>query len=131
MTLRSETGPPTAPELVDAVVTSESLTLIWTDNSNGETGYVIQRAPKPKGRATPAFEMIATVDADETEFVDSSETVLTGGKFIYRIATVFDETPEPDNIDAIFSDFSNEMLVDFSGSSDGGGGNGGGKGRNK
>lgn len=71
---------PPKPSIQSAtVVNSHLVDLIWSDNSNSETGFRIERAPTVAG----AFTTVATVGANITTFRDT--TALTSTTYYYRI----------------------------------------------
>ncbi|MGE5350654.1 MAG: fibronectin type III domain-containing protein [Acidobacteriota bacterium] len=51
--------------------------LIWSDNSDNEAGFIIER------KTTGSYETIDTVSANKTSYIDT--TVQTGTTYIYRI----------------------------------------------
>ena len=61
------------------------LILNWTDNSANETGFAIERAPKPDSGSAPlsTFAEIARVGANVVTFTDTG--LPTGTAFSYRI----------------------------------------------
>ena len=77
--------PPTAPSNLAAqfIPNPLSVELNWTDNSNNEDGFIIER----ESQGPDAFTVIDTVPANTTFFVDNSVTYLT---YIYRL-TAFNE----------------------------------------
>jgi hypothetical protein len=77
--------PPSAPSNLTAQFISNPLSveLNWTDNSNNENGFIIER----ESQGPDAFTVIDTVPANTTFYVDNSVTYLT---YIYRL-TAFNE----------------------------------------
>jgi hypothetical protein len=70
---------PAAPSnLVARLISSRQVGLTWTDNSNNETGFVIQRSTNGG-----AWTQIATVGANVTSYTDSA--VSRRKKYTYRI----------------------------------------------
>jgi subtilase family serine protease len=70
---------PAAPtNLMATVVNSRQVSLAWTDNSNNETGFIIQRSTNGGG-----WVQIANVGANGTAYTD--KTVHKGSTYIYRI----------------------------------------------
>ncbi len=57
---------------------------------------------------TPNWQNIATLPADSTSYFDSR---FTSGDYLYRVIAVYDEVLDPDYVDAIFSNYSNEVAV--------------------
>jgi hypothetical protein len=71
---------PTAPSnLVATPVSANSIEVTWTDNSDNEEGFLIQRKLTVGG----TWADLTTVGADETSFVDGS--LVTGNEYCYRI----------------------------------------------
>jgi len=71
--------PPTAPTgLAASATSSTSVDLTWTDTSNNETGFSIERAT-----GAGSFAEIATTGADATGFTDN--TVAAGTAYSYRV----------------------------------------------
>ncbi len=72
---------PAAPSLLRAnVVSSSAVTLNWTDNSNNETGFRIERVTDPG-----IYTQIATVAAITATYVDTS--VSSGHSYLYRVCS--------------------------------------------
>ena len=73
---------PVAPSgLTITTVTSGSVSLAWTDNSNNETGFKIQR----KLGATGGYATINTVAANATTYTDSDSALLDGTQYYYKV----------------------------------------------
>jgi hypothetical protein len=72
--------PPSAPgNLVGQFISNPlSVQLSWSDNSNNETGFIIER----ESLGSDAFTVIDTVSANQNSFVDLAVTYLT---YLYRI----------------------------------------------
>jgi hypothetical protein len=72
--------------LLASVAHSADLTLTWTDNSNNEAGFIVQRAPKPDSGSAPlsTFVEVARVQANVTTYTDSALPPSTA--FSYRVA---------------------------------------------
>lgn len=87
------------PTNLAATVEGNSVTLNWSDNSDNETHFTIERAAKVRGRYV--FEPLenGTVSADVTSYIDEPVEV---GSYKYRLYAVNDTT---------ISDFSNEAAV--------------------
>jgi hypothetical protein len=76
-------GVPNAPSMLQASVASPSqVNLIWQQNSNDETGFVIERRLQPSG----AYAQIGSVGADVTALSDT--TVAAGNAYTYRVKAV-------------------------------------------
>lgn len=78
----SSTNVPSAPsELATVVKGSTEIDLSWTDNSNNETGFSIERSVDGI-----TFQPIFTVAADAVDYSDTGLTAATG--YHYRIAAL-------------------------------------------
>jgi hypothetical protein len=72
--------PPNAPSnLVATVASATQISLSWTDNSNNEDGFRIERKTEPSG----TWSEIATVSANVTTYQNSGLT--TGTTYCYRV----------------------------------------------
>jgi hypothetical protein len=72
-----------APSNLAAVpATSERINLTWTDNSNNETGFKVERAPDNSG-APGTFALIATLGANVTSYPNTGLTHTS--KYWYRV----------------------------------------------
>jgi serine protease len=80
--------------------------LTWTDNSQGETGFSIERR-----ESGGQFTEVATVPADQTTYTDS--TVQAGKAYTYRVRAFNNGT---------YSAYSSQATVTLPGGSSGGGG---------
>jgi autotransporter-associated beta strand protein len=75
------TAPPTAPTGLSAATAGpNAISLSWTDTSNNETGFLIERSLSSSG----GFSVIASVAANVTNFTDTALTANT--VFFYRVA---------------------------------------------
>src|SRR5207244_454857 len=73
---------PAAPSgLTITTITAGSVSLAWTDNSNNETGFKIQR----KQGATGTYTTIKTVVANVTTYTDSDSALLDGTQYYYKV----------------------------------------------
>ena len=73
---------PVAPSgLTITTITSGSVTLAWTDNSNNETGFKIWR----KQGVTGTYTLVTTVAANVTTYTDSSSALLDGTQYYYKV----------------------------------------------
>ena len=79
--------------------TSNTVTLQWTDNSNNEEGFYVERAMKKKSGYT-AYQRVGTVGPNVTTFVET----VSPGTYKYRVQAFNSETNR-------FSDYSNEVSV--------------------
>ena len=70
--------PPDAPTNLTSSVSSKSISLSWTDNSNNETGFEINR----KDSLTGSYSLITTTNQNITSYTD---TVSSSGTYWYRI----------------------------------------------
>jgi PKD repeat protein len=74
------TGPPVAPSnLTAAAASSSQINLAWTDNSNDETGFVIERSVTGGTRS-----QVATVGANVTTFVNTGLAAQTAYQYWVR-----------------------------------------------
>jgi titin len=79
-TLSTIPAPPSG--LTITSVTSSSVSLAWTDNSNNETGFKIQR----KQGATGTYTTIKTTAANITTYTDNDTALLDGTQYYYHVA---------------------------------------------
>jgi hypothetical protein len=75
-------SPPAAPTALSASVTGNTVQLTWVDAANNETSYFVYRAWKPKGKANPDFNAVATLGANATSYTDSS---VPNGQHLYKV----------------------------------------------
>ena len=99
---------PTAPSDLQATPASETeITLTWSDNSNNETGFILERSPN----GVDGFEQIAVLGANDTDYDDSGlspntryyyqiKATNTGGDSGYDKADAFTLPTAPDALDA-------------------------------
>ena len=88
---------PAAPSgLTITSITSGSVILAWTDNSNNETGFKIQR----KQGATGTYTQIATPGANATTYTDNDTALLDGTQYYYKVSATNSAGDSP---------FSNEV----------------------
>ena len=78
-TLSDIPAPPSA--LTITSVTSNRVFLAWTDESNNEAGFKIQR----KKGATGTYEEIATLGANVTTYTDGDDALLDGTQYYYKV----------------------------------------------
>ena len=79
VTLQLSLPPDPPSNLVAQFIPSPlSVELVWTDNSNNENGFIIER----ETQGSDVFVVIDTVSANNTLFVDNTVTYLT---YVYRI----------------------------------------------
>jgi hypothetical protein len=72
-------SPPVAPSGLTATAnSSQEVELLWNDNSNNESGFIIERRI-----GSGAFVVIATVGANVTSYIDG--TVSAGTDYAYRV----------------------------------------------
>jgi len=70
--------PPAAPSALSATAGKRKITLSWSDNSNNESGFKIERSTDGVN-----FSQIATTGANTTSYTNSSLT--TGTTYHYRV----------------------------------------------
>jgi hypothetical protein len=63
---------------------AQQLNLSWVDNSGGQAGFIVQRAPS----ATEPYAQIAQVPPGVVSYIDTS--VALGATYCYRVAAVND-----------------------------------------
>lgn len=80
-TLTSTSGPAAPTGLAGAVTAAAQVTLIWSDNSNNEGGFAIQRS-----RDGITWTALVSVPLNTTTYVDN--TVMVGGPYYYRVQGV-------------------------------------------
>lgn len=89
--------PPLAPDDLSAVCVSNSqIVLKWTDNSENESGFVIERRSDP----SKPFSRVSTVGLNTTSYQDSD--LLTGTTYYYRLKAF---NPAGDSV------YSNEAMT--------------------
>ena len=72
---------PLAPSDLTATVDENGITLTWTDNSNDEMAFSIERKDN-----ISAFVQIATAPANQTSYTD--ETAESGRTYIYKVGAI-------------------------------------------
>ncbi|WP_445736018.1 fibronectin type III domain-containing protein [Mariniflexile sp.] len=70
-------GPNAPSELTSTVTSSSEINLTWKDNSDDETGFIVER------KSTGAFEAIATLGANITSYSDTGLVAAT--LYTYRV----------------------------------------------
>jgi PKD repeat protein len=79
VSVSSSPTPIAAPSNLQAAVTARHrISLTWTDNSNNEQGFAIERATSP----STTFAQVGTVAANTTHFV---QTGVAAGTYSYRV----------------------------------------------
>lgn len=74
-------GVPIAPTNLSAVLSGTSqINLSWTDNSNNETGFIVERSTDGTN-----FTALTTLGANSTKYSDKN---LTPGTYIYRVKAI-------------------------------------------
>ena len=63
-------------------ILSNKVILAWTDNSNNESGFKIQR----KQGATGTYTQIATPGANVTTYTDNDTALLDGTQYYYKVS---------------------------------------------
>jgi PKD repeat protein len=112
-----------APTNLQATVDLQQVTLTWTDNSDNEEGFYIERGQKVRGKI--AWTVVGQVGADVTSWYETVED----GSYVYRVRGFSDTLGK-------VSDYSNEAQAEVGSKGGGkdkddGGNNGGGKGGGK
>lgn len=107
-----------APSHLTGQTDGSEVQITWQDNSNGESGFVIERAKKPKGKGSPSWSEIGAVGAGSTSYSDNPG----GGEWIYRVRAIADVNG--DGLADVFSSYSNEVNVSIAKSGGGGGSKG-------
>lgn len=97
------------PTNLATVVAERSVSLSWEDNSDGETGYVLQRQAEDESSFTP----IASLTADAISFSDHD--VIDGVTYSYRIQTTSDVRPSSDWSNVAMADLALATPTDFAG----------------
>jgi hypothetical protein len=102
-----------APTLLPpTVVSSTRIDLSWTDASNNETGFKVERRLTPAGD----YSLIATLGADNTSYIDNTG-LAAGSTYSYRVQAYINGTG---------GSYSAEATATTSAAAAGGGGGGGG-----
>jgi glucose/arabinose dehydrogenase len=79
-TVVTDPAPPAAPTVLTANGGVSQATLGWTDNSNNETGFQVER--KVAGADDSTFAAVGTVGANVVTMIDSA---VPGGVYTYRV----------------------------------------------
>ncbi|MGQ0793314.1 MAG: S8 family serine peptidase [Deltaproteobacteria bacterium] len=74
-----------APSGLTASVIGRIVSLRWADNSQTESGFIIERALKPSFGKTPVYSQIGLVGSNVTNFTNSSVPL---GTYLYRVKAV-------------------------------------------
>jgi FtsP/CotA-like multicopper oxidase with cupredoxin domain len=74
--------------LTAAAQAGPQVNLTWRDNSNNETGFVIERSID-----SASYTVVGTVAADTTSYVDTS--VAAGNSYVYRVKAVNGDVSSP------------------------------------
>ena len=77
------TSMPAPTNLSGAAISQTQIDLIWTDNSNSETGFKIERADSSDCSGTPTFSQIATVGSNISSYSNTGLTSNTS--YCYRV----------------------------------------------
>jgi hypothetical protein len=77
------TSMPAPTNLSGAAISQTQIDLIWTDNSNSETGFKIERADSSDCTGTPTFSQIATVGSNIASYSNTGLTSNTS--YCYRV----------------------------------------------
>jgi len=73
-----------APSNLTAAASARTVSLTWTDNSNNETGFRVERALKPKS-GNPVFVIVGSVGMNGIIYTD---VVPSAGTYYYRVQAV-------------------------------------------
>lgn len=80
VTLQVQRELPTAPSNLQATdISASAVALAWSDNSNDETGFQLERQAPGEGEPS----LFAALDPDVTTYRD--ETVTADGRYLYRV----------------------------------------------
>jgi fibronectin type 3 domain-containing protein len=85
---------PAAPSNLSAIGAENKVNISWADNSNNETGFIIERKTGSNGTFAPIF----TTAANATSYVDTN--VVAGTEYFYRVSATNsggDSAPTPEN----------------------------------
>lgn len=88
-------APPQPPSSIEAALMDEGVHVFWSDDSDDETGFILERAP-----VGGAFEEVAEVPFDTDNYHDAS---VAAGTWRYRVAA---------ENDAGLSDWSAEATIE-------------------
>jgi hypothetical protein len=97
------TSVPAAPSDLELSNEATLVELSWTDNSDNETGFSIERKSETGGTTMNNFEEIGSVGSDITSYTDEGP-FSTGSKYTYRVRA-FNGTG--------YSNYSNEASITF------------------
>lgn len=76
-------SPASPSETMAVVLATNRIRLSWRDNSSHEQGFRIERAAEPNPPTSPAWEEIAVVGPNKTNYIDS--TLATNVPYEYRV----------------------------------------------
>lgn len=112
-----------APTNLSGVAASQTqVNLVWTDNSNSETGFKIERADNSDCSGTPSFTQITTVGAGVTSYSNTGLTSNTSYCYRVRSYTTYTDSaysstvavstslPSPTNLTATVSATSTTQI---------------------
>ena len=77
-----EPGGLAAPSNLTLSVSGSAVSLTWSDNTDSEDGFYIERGFKRKGQFS--FEQIGTVGVNQTSYIDDVSSLPTGS-YGYRV----------------------------------------------
>jgi len=84
---------PQPGNLIATVISYTRIALSWTDNSDRETGFIIERSLNGMN-----YELLTTTNANVTSYPD--ETVIQGNYYYYRVKAIYSE------IDSLYSNIA-------------------------
>ena len=88
-------GPPDSPtNLVAAVLSPTTIQLTWSDNSNNETGFVIQR----NTTGTDPWTDLVTQPANTLTYSDNDISLVPGTRYYYRVKATNSSATPPDSL---------------------------------
>jgi regulation of enolase protein 1 (concanavalin A-like superfamily) len=79
---------PTAPSSLAAVSVSglQQVNLTWVDNSNNETGFIVERS----SNGVNSWTVVSTVPANTTGYSDANPALAPGVRFYYHVRAAID-----------------------------------------
>lgn len=93
----------------EPTVNANTVKLIWSDRSDSETGYEVWRSDAFNG----TYNLVATVAANETSYIDASGGLIPGKSYFYKIRTKRNTSYSSYSKIAQFSVAFNQVLLNF------------------